>query len=188
VKKEIKSLAGFLVLLAASSAACAADWSMDAKESKLEFIASFEKAPAPGIFKTFDTRMRFDPDKPEGSKLDVSIQITSADMDSSDVNKAIRAPEWFDFAGHPQAEFHSTEIRRAEGGRYVARGTLSVKGLQQAVEVPFAWRGSADGATMEGELTVKRGAFGIGTGEWAATNTIGADVKIRFKVKLRKAG
>lgn len=183
----MKSLA-WLLLAAASSAAPAADWSMDAKESKLEFIASFEKTAAPGVFKVFDTRMRFDPDKPEGSKLDVTIQITSADMDSSDVNKAIRGPEWFDFAGHPKAEFHAAEIRRAEGGRYVARGTLSVKGMQQAVEVPFAWRGSADTATMEGELTVKRGAFGIGTGEWAATDVIGADVKIRFKVKLRKAG
>ena len=177
-----------MLVAAACSAAHAADWSMDAKESKLEFIASFEGAAAPGVFKVFDTRMRFDPDKPEAGKLDVTIQITSADMDSSDVNKAIRGPEWFDFAGHPRAEFHSSEIRRAEGGRYVARGTLSVKGMQQPVEVPFAWRGSADGASMEGELTVKRGAFGIGTGEWSATNTIGADVKIRFRVKLRKAG
>jgi len=41
---------------------------------------------------------------------------------------------------------------------------------------------------MEGELTVKRGAFGIGTGEWAATNVIGADVRVKFKVKLHKAG
>jgi len=41
---------------------------------------------------------------------------------------------------------------------------------------------------MEGELTVKRGAFGIGTGEWAAIDVIGADVKVKFKVKWRKAG
>ncbi|HEY6240056.1 MAG TPA: YceI family protein, partial [Burkholderiales bacterium] len=73
----MKSLAGsFLVMLAAVTFAVhAADWSMDAKESKLEFIATFEKTPAPGVFKVFDTRMRFDPDKPEGGKLDVTIQI-----------------------------------------------------------------------------------------------------------------
>ena len=49
-------------------------------------------------------------------------------------------------------------MRRAEGNRYVARGTLSLKGVKQQVEVPFTWTGSADGATMEGELSVKRGA------------------------------
>ena len=80
------------------------------------------------------------------------------------------------------------EVRRAEGNHYVARGTLSLKGVKQPAEVPFTWTASADGATMEGELTLKRGAFGIGAGEWAATDVIGADVKVKFKVKLRKAG
>jgi hypothetical protein len=41
---------------------------------------------------------------------------------------------------------------------------------------------------MEGEFTVKRGAFGIGTGEWAASDVIGADVKVKFRVTLRKGG
>jgi len=40
---------------------------------------------------------------------------------------------------------------------------------------------------MEGELTLKRGDFGIGLGEWKATDTIGADVKVKFKLKLKKA-
>jgi len=41
---------------------------------------------------------------------------------------------------------------------------------------------------MEGELTVRRADFGIGTGEWARTDVIGAEVRLRFKVRLRKAG
>jgi polyisoprenoid-binding protein YceI len=177
-----------LPLIAAFHFAQAADWKMDAAGSRLEFIASFEKAAAPGVFKEFDARMRFDPDKPAGSSLDVTIKVTSADMNSSDVNKAIRGAEWFDFSGHPQAEFHAADIRRVESNRYLARGTLSLKGVRLPVEVPFAWTGAADAATMEGELTLKRGDFAIGTGEWTATDTIGAEVRVRFKVKLRKAG
>ena len=181
----------FLAGLLAASAlqpAVAADWKMDATGSRLEFSATFEKTPAPGIFKEFDARLRFDPDKPAGGSLDVTIKITSADMNIPDVNKEIRGKDWFDYAGFPQAEFRSTDLRRAQGNRYVARGTLSLKGAKQAVEVPFTWTGDAERATMEGELTLKRGAFGIGTGEWAATNVIGADVKVKFTVKLRKAG
>ena len=166
--------------------ALAADWKMDPAGSKLEFIATFEKTPVPGAFKEFDARVRFDPDKPAGGSLDVTIKVTSADMNIPDVNKEIRGKDWFDYSGFPQAEFHSTELRRIEGNRYVARGTLVLKGVKQAVEVPFTWTGSADGAVMEGEFTVKRGAFGIGTGEWAAADVIGADVKVKFKVKLRK--
>ena len=160
MRREIGGLGLCGLLLAGTPhAAVAADWRMDPSGSKLEFVATFEKTPAPG-----------------------------ADMSIPDVNKEIRGKDWFDYAGFPQAEFRSTDLRRVKGNRYVARGTLSLKGAKQAVEVPFTWTGDAGRATMEGELTLKRGAFGIGTGEWTATNVIGADVKVKFTVKLRKAG
>ena len=172
--------------LALAHPAIAADWRMDPGGSKLEFIATFETAPAPGVFKEFDARLRFDPDKPAGGSLDVTIKVTSADLNIPDVNKEIRNKDWFDYAGFPQAEFHSTDLRRVEGNRYAARGTLSLKGMKQPVEVPFTWTAAGDGAAIEGELTLKRGDFGIGLGEWKATDTIGADVKVKFKVKLKK--
>ena len=169
-----------------ASPALAADWKMEPSGSRLEFVATFEKNPAPGVFKEFDARLAFDPERPAGGRLDVVIKVTSADMSIADVNKEIRNKDWFDYAGFPQAEFHSTELR-ADGKRYLARGTLSLKGVKQAVEVPFTWTPSGDGATMEGEFTLKRGDFGIGLGEWKATDAIGAEVKVKFKVKLKKA-
>jgi polyisoprenoid-binding protein YceI len=187
--KETVALLALCGLLAfAPCPAQGADWKMDPAGSKLEFVATFEKAAVPGEFKEFEARLRFDPDKPAGGRLDVTVKITSADMNVADVNREIRGKDWFDYAAFPRAEFRSTELRRIEGNRYVARGTLLLKGLKQPVEVPFSWTASADGAVMKGELTVKRGAFGIGAGEWAASDVIGADVKVKFKVKLRKAG
>jgi len=176
------------LIIAAACPARAADWKMDAGTSRLEFAAIFERTAAPGVFREFETRMRFDADKAAEGRLDVTIAVNSADMNSADVNKAISGAEWFDFARFPQAEFHATDIRRTDAGRYLARGTLSLKGVQQPVDVPFTWTETGDAARMEGEFIVKRGAFGIGTGEWAATSVIGADVKIKFSVRLRKGG
>lgn len=186
----MRNFARLCALLAACALADAgaADWKTDPAGSRLEFAATFEKAPAPGVFREFDARLRFDPEKPAGGALDVAIKVASADMSSADVNAAIRGPEWFDFARFPLAEFHASEIRRVEGNRYVARGTLLLKGVRQPLEVPFTWTASADGATMEGGFAVKRAAFGIGTGEWSATDVIGADVKVKFRVRLRKSG
>jgi polyisoprenoid-binding protein YceI len=181
----LAALCGLLLEPAAPLFAQGAGWKMDPSGSKLEFFASFEKNPAPGVFKEFDTRLRFDPEKPAGS-LDVVIKVTSADMNIADVNKEIRNKDWFDYSGFPNAEFHSTDLRR-DGKRYIARGTLSLKGVKQAVDVPFTWAASGGGATMEGEFTLNRGTFGIGLGEWKATDTIGAEVKVKFKVKLRRA-
>ncbi|HUL66010.1 MAG TPA: YceI family protein [Burkholderiaceae bacterium] len=188
--RKILALLGMIgMLLAATpSGAFAADWKSDAAGSKLEFFATFEGAPVPGVFKDFDARLRLDPENAAAGSLEVTVKVASADMNISDVNKEIANKGWFDYAGFPQAEFRSTDMRRVGGDRYAARGTLSLKGSKQAVEVPFTFAGSASGATMEGELTLKRSAFGIGMGEWAATDTIGADVKVKFKVKLVKAG
>ena len=164
----------------------AADWRMEPAGSRLEFAALFEKTTAPGVFREFDTRLRFDPDQPADSRLEVTVKVTSADMNSGDINSAIRGADWFDFVRFPQAEFRATDIRRVEANRnlYVARGTLTLKGMQQAVEVPFTWSPLAPAAgakgavaNMEGELSLRRGAFGIGAGEWAATNVIGAEVR-----------
>jgi polyisoprenoid-binding protein YceI len=170
----------------ALQSAHAADWKMDGPASKLEFAATFETSPAPGVFKQFDVQLNLDPEKAAGGRLDVTIKTASADMASADINKAIAGPEWFDFAKFPQAEFHATDIRRTEANNFVARGTLALKGVQQPVDVPFTWSDSADGATMDGKFTVKRGPFGIGTGEWVATNVIGPDVTVTFHVRLRK--
>ena len=175
------------LLLAVALPAAAADWRMDVAASRLDFAATFEKTPAPGVFRQFDARLSFGDDTPAGGRLDVTIRVASADMGSADINKAIAGPEWFDFARHPQATFQSTEVRR-EGNRYLARGTLTLKGVPRQVDVPFTWNASADAATMEGEFTVQRAAFGIGTGEWMATNVIGPDVKVKLRVRLRKGG
>ena len=176
------------LLVAASHWAQAADWKMDTAASRLEFATTFEKTIAPGVFREFDTQMHFDADKPTEGRLDVTIVVKSADMNSADVNKGIAGADWFDFARFPQAEFHATDISRTGAGHYLAHGVLKVKGMQQSVEVPFSWDETGDAARLEGEFIVKRGAFGIGTGEWAVTNVIGADVKVKFSVRMRKSG
>ena len=73
---------------------------------------------------------------------------------------------------------------RLDADRFRARGTLTLKGVARPVEFPFTFVVRPDGAALEGALVLQRGAFGIGQGEWAATNVIGADVKVNFAVKL----
>ena len=132
--------------------------------------------------------MRFDADKPAEGALDVTIDVTSADMNSADVNKAISEPEWFDFAGLPQAGLprHGRPPHRRESVR--GPGMLQPQGRadrsRRSVHLDRA------PPTPRDRRRVHRQAldFGIGTGEWAATDVIGADVKLRFKLLLRKAG
>jgi polyisoprenoid-binding protein YceI len=185
VRPRVILLAGSLLVCAVDTTH-AADWRMDPAGSKLEYIATFQKARASGIFKEFDTRVHFDENRLADSRIDVTVAVVSADMIDADVNKSIRGPDWFDSARFPQAGFHASDVRRVGENRYLARGALTVKGVEQQVEVPFVWTDAVESATMAGELSVRRAAFHIGLGEWASTDIIGPDVTVKFSVRLRK--
>ena len=179
---------GCLVLmLAYAGSGKAAEWRMEPAASRLEFTATYQGEPAPGQFKQFDTKLRLDPARPDKSELVVTVTLTSFDMGSAELNDAVRGPEWFDLAKFVRAEFRSTDIEAAGTGRYVARGTLSLKGTKRPIDVPFQWRADGKDATMTGEIMLDRTAFGIGTGEWATGDPIAVSVRVNFNVKLRPA-
>jgi polyisoprenoid-binding protein YceI len=177
-----------VLLLSWAGICAAADWRLTPEASQLEFIATYEGQPVLGAFRRFDVRLAFDPRQPSGSRLEVSVATGSADMNSDDVTQTIKGPEWFDAGRYPEARFTSTDIVQEGPGRYAARGTLSLKGVQRRLTVPITWNESGDTANMRGQLTIRRTDFNIGTGEWASGSMIGLDVVLRFNVKVRKAG
>lgn len=174
--------------LACAGTAAAAEWRMDPTASRLSFQVSYQGESAPGNFGAFSTRLRFDPAHPAGSTLNVTVKMTSIDMGSADLNEAIRGTEWLGLGKYAEAEFASADIKRVAADRYVADGTLRLKGMQRPVQVPFTWMRDGDAVRMKGELTLDRTAFGIGTGEWAAADPIAHAVKVQFNVRLIPAG
>lgn len=181
-----------LLLAGAVGPANAADWKMDPSGSRLEFIAAYERATAPGLFREFDTRLRFDPERLAESRIDVTIATGSAEMRSDVASATLHAPEWLDVARFPRAGFYAASVRGVGANRYVAAGTLRLKGIERLIEVPFTWTAAGATATMQGDLTINRLAFGIGGNEAASTRAIvpivGADVRLRFRILLIAAG
>ena len=176
------------LLICAADITHAADWRTELAGSTLEYIATLQNIRATGTFKDFDARVHFDENRLADSSVDITVVMTSADMIDADVNKAIQGLDWFDSARFPRAMFHASDVHKVGERRYLARGVLTAKGIEQQVEVPFAWTAEADTATVTGELVVKRAAFRIGLGEWASTDVVGPDVTLKFSVRLRRTG
>jgi polyisoprenoid-binding protein YceI len=181
---------GLLLLMLSASgfadAAAPSTWSIDPARSRLEFTTTYESEAIQGVFKRFDTRLVFDPQQLSGSELEVTVDVTSADMDSQDVNEAIQDKDWFSVSRHPKASFTSTTFESAGPDRYLATGTLTVKGISREVTVPFRWSSSGDRGRMEGTVTLDRRDFGVGEGEWATGDVIGVSVEVRFDVALTR--
>ncbi|MBI4697155.1 MAG: YceI family protein [Gammaproteobacteria bacterium] len=168
-------------LLAAGAAS--AGWHGEHTASRLDFVARFMGDAVPGRFTDFDVALSGE--AAAGAQLVVSVRTAGAVFDSAEVTAAVRDAAWFDVAQFPEARYEAALEARG-GGRFLAHGTLALKGVQRALEIPITWREQADGAHLVGEFAVERGWFGIGTGSFEATDEVAAEVRVSFDVRLRR--
>ena len=91
--------------------------------------------------------------------------------------------EFFDAAGVPEARYVATRFRALGGNRFVAEGTLSLRGVSKPVPLTFTWTPGAK-PVLVGEATVSRLAFKVGTGDWTDTDLLPDAVKVTTRLVL----
>ncbi|GAA0694429.1 YceI family protein [Marinobacterium maritimum] len=182
----MKTLTAVILLCLLSSPARAIQWHMDPDSSRLMFEASYQGEPVPGEFRHFQARLTLDPRRTDNAELDVRVDMQSTDLGSSELDEGAATAEWLDITRYPQAEFHSQQIRQVDETQYIATGTLSLKGVERKIELPFRFQEEGQVALMSGEALMQRSWFNIGTGEWSTDEFIGFDVTLSFEVKWQR--
>jgi polyisoprenoid-binding protein YceI len=86
----------------------------------------------------------------------------------------------------PKATFVSSAIKPLGGGRYEARGPLTIKGRTAEVIAQFTHREDAGSGTFDGAFSIKRLQYNIGEGVWKDTDTVADDVKISIQIEAYK--
>ncbi|MBA1147986.1 YceI family protein [Ectothiorhodospiraceae bacterium WFHF3C12] len=173
-------------LLLAAAPLAASQWQIEHGESRLGFTATQQGGEFTGRFDRFKAEMRFDPDDLAGSRFDVTVDVTSVNTGSSQRDRYLPDEEWFHTDDYPKATFVTTEFRHLEGERYEADGELTIKGNTRAITLPFTWTIDGDNATMDGEVTLDRTNYGVGTGDWSAGDTVGLEVTVHVELTLRR--
>lgn len=166
----------------------AADWQSESENSQLNFAASFQNLPIDGRFNQFSVKYTTD-QAALPVNLQVMVSVASADMGNMEFNDEIQALDWFNVADHSTAIFTSQQFEIVSQNKadadYIAHGKLQLKGIEQAVAVPFSWRQiNHNQVAMNGELSLNRSDFGIGQGEWATGEQIGLAVRVWFDVRM----
>jgi cytochrome b561/polyisoprenoid-binding protein YceI len=160
-------------------------WAL-AKSSTLGFSATWAGDTIEGQFKRWTADILFSPDALDRSKLTVSIDMGSAATGDDQRDSSLPSGDFFDTASHPKATFTASKFRKTGEGRFVADGTLDLRGVKKALSLPFSLKIDGDTATARGVTTLDRTAFGVGQGEWASTDQIGAKVKVSFAITAKK--
>ncbi|PZQ40124.1 MAG: cytochrome B, partial [Phenylobacterium zucineum] len=78
------------------------------------------------------------------------------------------------------------KFRKTGEGKFVADGTLDLRGVKKPLSLPFTLKIDGDTATARGVTTLDRTTFGVGQGEWASTDEIAAKVKVSFNLTAKR--
>lgn len=150
--------------------------------SSLNFETAWSGEAVKGRFEKWIADIAFSPDALDKSKVKVSIDMTSARTGDEQRDGALPASDWFDAAQHPKAVFTATRFEAKGQGAFVAHGTLQLRGVTRPVDLPFKLKLVGDKAQMSGETSLDRTLFGVGQGEFSATDQVSARVTVRVQV------
>ncbi|RYD44545.1 MAG: hypothetical protein EOP63_05365 [Sphingomonadales bacterium] len=156
-----------------------ADWTVTSG-GKLGFTARWNGEAVDGRFGRWRAAIRFSPDELAKSTIRVTVDLASADTSDSQRDDSLKSSDFFDVGAHPNAVFTARDIRHLGGEKYEARGTLDLRGTSKPATLRFTLRIDGDRARVAGTARIDRTAFGVGQGEWAATDAIAAAVDIAF--------
>jgi len=168
-------LATALIALALPAGAqqAAAAWKVDPAKSAIVFRSTYAGTPVMGRFARWTAAISFDPAKLAEAKVVVDVDLASASTGDRTVDPQLPTADWFNTGAFPRARFTSTSVVQTGGGRYLAKGSLAMRGVSVPVELPFTLTINGDSAQMAGTAKLDRRAFKLGmasdaSGEWVA--------------------
>ncbi len=157
---------------------------VDYNRSQITFISRQMNVPVEARFNRFTAQISFNAAKPETAKAAIDIDIGSFDIGNDEINAEVRKKEWFDTRNFPKATFVSSTVHALSGGRYEARGPLTIKGRTNEITAPFTVKTDAAGNSIfEGTLNIRRLQHNIGEGGiWKDTDLVADEVQIKFRL------
>jgi polyisoprenoid-binding protein YceI len=174
--------AALLLMLALPAAALATDYAVQ-PGSTLGFAGTFQGAGFNGGFRQWQAAVSYDPANLAHARFDVTVNLASVAVSDKDQQAALPGKDFFDVARFPSAHFVTTGFRKL-GGKVIADGTLTLRGVTRPVSLAVDFRPQGKGATLDVATTLKRLDFGVGGGDYADTSVIGADVKVQAHLVL----
>jgi polyisoprenoid-binding protein YceI len=179
-----------LILAAALAAApvSAATWNVVPAQSEIRFASEWNGQKVDGRFARWSAAIRFDPEDLKATAVTVTVDLASASTGDKTVNSSLPGDDWLAVKAAPIARFTTTTVTATGPGRYLARGSLELRGKKVPVDLPFTLSVKDNVATMVGTARLDRRAFGIGMESDAAGTWVVFPVPVTVRVVARRAG
>lgn len=161
-------------------------WAVNKSASGIAFTTAYSGSEIKGRFGTYTADITFDPEQLDKSKVRVRINLTSVTTGDSERDQTLGGSDFFNTGAHPTATFAATKFEKTAANNYVARGTLTLRGVSKPHSLPFTLDIKGNSADMSATTEIDRLAFGVGQGMWADTASIPQTVKIDITLKASR--
>jgi polyisoprenoid-binding protein YceI len=177
----------FSAVPAAAQTPATTHYVLDSAKSSLEFTFLQAGAWNKGHFAHFTVSLDFSAENLAASRLDVVVEMSSVDTGDQERDDTVRGADLFAVAKFPQAHFIASQITKTAAG-YEAVGKLTIRGVTHDMRVPFSFRTATEGGAtagyMSGKTSLRRLDYGVGQGDWKATDQVGNEVGLAFSLRL----
>ena len=175
-------LVPLFVALAIAAPVAANNWAVVPAQSSLGFSAKWNGADVEGRFPKFTASIVFDPAKLADARVDAVIDLSAATTADKQVNGSLPGSDWFDVKKASTARFQAASFTQVKPGQYLAKGTLTMRGLSVPVSLPFTLAINGNSAVMTGQTSLDRRSFKIGMDSDAGGAWVGFPVSVKVKI------
>lgn len=171
-------------------------WNIDGSHSTAEFsVRHLMITNVKGRFGTLSGTVDYDPEKPEASQIDVTIDATSIDTRDEKRDAHLRSPDFFDVEKFPSLTFKSTSVVKTDDG-FAATGDLTIHGVTKPVTLEVEgpsdqnkdpWGNTRIGASATAKINRKDFGLNWNAALEAGGVLVGEQVKISIEVSLVQA-
>jgi polyisoprenoid-binding protein YceI len=171
-------------------------WNIDPAHSGAYFVVRhMVVSKVRGAFTRWSGTLTVDDERPETSRVEVSIETASIDTRDAKRDAHLRSADFFDAERFPEITFRSTRVASLGRESVQVVGDLTIHGVTRSVmlDVDFLGRGKdpwgGERAGFSAKTAINRGDFGLRWNQALETGgvLVGEKVEIELEVQAVKA-
>lgn len=169
-----------LSVLAVGAAQAAEPLTLDAKNSKIEFVGKKADGQHLGGFKKFTVDATADHEDPSKGTLKIEIDATSLWSDAGNLTNHLKNPDFFDVRKYPKITFVATKITKEGEKKGTITGDLTMLDKTVSITVPAEATTTEKTIELTTSFELDRTKWGMTYGEGKVNNEVDVTAKLVF--------
>lgn len=129
--------------------------------SKVQFTIKNFAINTNGQLSGLKGQIIYDRNNPAYSSFDISADVTTINTNNAKRDNHLKAEDFFDVARYPVIRIIGKAVAAAANA-YVLQGSLTIKNVTKAIEIPFTVTPQGKGFLFNGEFRINRLDYTVG--------------------------